>query len=145
MTQLGKLLCTNCLNSLMDLEFCMIICTYFVMNLWCEDGECQFTKIYHYLQVLWLYHLKLLLYLSNNTLTGTLPTEMGNMNKLSKLLCTHCLNSLMDFAFCMIICTSMSWIYDLNMESINWPKYLTTFKSCNFLIPKIGCFCQITH
>ena len=37
------------------------------------------------------------LYLSNNKLTVTLPTEMGNMNELSKLLCTHYLNSLLDF------------------------------------------------
>ena len=32
-------------------------------------------------------------------LKGTLTTEMGNMNRLGKLLCTHCLNPLMDFAF----------------------------------------------
>ena len=31
--------------------------------------------------------------LSSNQLTGTFPTEMGNMNNLSKLLCTHFLNS----------------------------------------------------
>ena len=85
------------------------------------------------------------LYLSNNKLTGTLPTEMGNMNYLSKLLCTHCLNSLMDFAFCMFICISLLWIYDLNMKSVNWPKYLTTCKSCDFLISKVGCICQITN
>ena len=70
---------------------------------------------------------------------------MGNMNKLCKLLCTHCLNSLMDFAFCMIICISMSWIYDFIMEKVNWSKYLTTCKSCDFIISKMRCFCQITN
>ena len=65
------------------------------------------TKISHYLQVLQLSHFKGRLDLSNNTLTGTLPNEMGNQNKLGKLLCTHCLNSLIDFALCMIICISL--------------------------------------
>ena len=45
----------------------------------------------------------------------------------------------------MIICISFLWIYDLNMESVNWPKYLTTCKSYEFLISKGGCLCQITH
>ena len=70
---------------------------------------------------------------------------MGNLNELGKLLCTHCLNSLMDFVFCMIICISLLWIYDLNMESVNSPKYLTTCKSCDFLISKLSCICQITN
>ena len=85
------------------------------------------------------------LILSNNDLTGTLPTEMGNMNQLCKLLCTHCLNSSLDFLFCMIICISLLWIHDLNMESVNSPKYLTTFKYCDFLISKGGCIWQITN
>ena len=95
MTQLNKLLCTHCLNSLMDFAFCFII---YKSLLWIyfEYGECQLTKIFHYLQVLWLSHFKMLLKLSNNELTGTIPTEMGNM-KLSQLLCIHCLNSSMDF------------------------------------------------
>ena len=87
---------------------------------------------------MWLSHFKGGLYLEKNEFTGTLPTEMGNMNQPSKLLCTHCLNYLIDFAFCMIICISMSRIYDLNMESVNWQNFLTTCKYCDFLIPKIG-------
>ena len=47
------------------------------------------------------------LYLKNNEFMGTLPTEMGNMNHLCKLLCTHCLNYLIEYAFCMIICISL--------------------------------------
>ena len=97
------------------------------------------------MQVLWLSHFKGRLDLYKNKLTGTLPTEMGNMNDLCKLLCTHCLNSLMDFSFCMIICISLLWIYDLNMESVNWPKYLTTCKSCDFLISKGNCIWKITN
>ena len=103
------------------------------------------TKISHHLQVLWFSHFKDVLDLSNNKPTGTLPTEMGNMNQLGKLLCTHCLNSLMDFAFCMIICISLSWIYDLKLESVNWQKYLTTCKSFDFLTSKMSCICQITN
>ena len=95
------------------------------------------TKISHSLQVWWLFHFKVLLYLYNKELTGTLPIEMVNLNELFKLLCTHCLNSLMDFVFCMIICISLLWIHDLNMYSVNWPKYLTTWKSCDFLISKM--------
>ena len=81
----------------------------------------------------------------NNELIGTLPTEMGNMNQLSKLLCTHCLNSLLDFVLCMIICISLLWIYGLNMESVNWPKYLTTCKSCDFFTSKGSSIYQITN
>ena len=110
----------------------------FVMNMIFEYGECSLTKVSHYLQVLWLFHFKGRLHLYNNTLTGTLPTEMGNMNGLGKLLCTHCLNSLMNFAFYMIIFISLLWIYDSKMEIVNWPKYLTTCKSCDFLISKMS-------
>ena len=117
----------------------------FVMNIWFEYGECYLTKISHHLQVLWLSHFKGELGLEYNELTGTLPTEMRNMNNLSKLFCTHCLNSLIDFSFYMIICISLLWIYDLNMESVNWSKYLTTCKSCEFLISKGGCICIITN
>ena len=117
----------------------------FVMNIWFEDGECELIKIYHNLQVLWLSHFKARLYLSNNDLTSALPTEMVNMNELSKLLCTHCLNSLIDFVLCVIICVSLLWIYYLDMESFNWPKYLTTCKSCEFLVSKSGCYCHLTN
>ena len=117
----------------------------FVMNIWFEYGECELTKISHRLQVLWLSHFKGGLDLTNNELRGTLPTEMGNMNQLGKLLCTHCLNSLMYFVFCMIICISLLWIYDLNMESFKWPKYLTTCKFCDFLISKGTWIWQITN
>ena len=58
------------------------------MNLYFEYGECNLTKIYHHLQVLQLSHFKGYLDMSNNQLTGTPPTEMENMNKLGKLLCT---------------------------------------------------------
>ena len=51
---------------------------------------------------------------------------MGNMIQFGKLLCTYCLNSLIDFVFCMIICIPLLWMYYLTMESVNWPKYLTT-------------------
>ena len=117
----------------------------FVMNIWFEYGECELTNIYHYLQVLWLSHFKGWLDLSNNTLTGTLPTEIGNMTQFGKLFCTHCLDSLLDFVFCMIIYISLLWIYDLNMESVNWPKYLTTCKSCDFFISKMSWICTITN
>ena len=92
----------------------------FVINIWFEYGECSLTKVSHYLQVLWLFHFKGRLHLYNNTLTGTIPTEMGNMNELGKLFCTCCLNSLMNFAFYMKICISLLWIYDLKLESVNW-------------------------
>ena len=144
MNELGKLLCTHCLNSLMDFGILYDYLYIFVMKIWFEYGECYLTKIFHHLQVLWLSNFKYDMFLYNNTLTGTLPTEMGNMN-LSKLLCTHCLNSLMDFAFCMNICIYLLWNYDLNMESFNWPKYLTTCKSCDFLISKSGWFFQINN
>ena len=47
-------------------------------------------------------------------------SRSGNLS-LSRpsMLCSYCLNSLMNFAFCMIICISLLWIYDLNMESVN--------------------------
>ena len=133
-------MCTHCLNSLMDFAFCMIIC---ISLLWIYDLDMESVNwsISHHSQVVWLSHFKGGLYLWNNELTSTLPTEMGNMNELSKLLCTHCLNSLMDLAFCMIICISLLWIYYLSMENVNWPNYLTTCKSCDFLISKGGCFC----
>ena len=35
---------------------------------------------------------------------GHTSPEIGNSNEPSKLFCTHCLSSLMDCAFCMIIC-----------------------------------------
>ena len=81
----------------------------------------------HHLQVVWLSNFTGDLDLSNNELTGTLPTEMGNLTQFGKLLCTHCLNSFMDFVFCMIICISLLWIYDLNMES--WDNvYIITYQ-----------------
>ena len=97
------------------------------------------------MQVFWLSHFKDELYLPNNEFTGTLPTEIGNMNELRKLLCTHCLNSLMDFSFCMIIFISLLWVYYLKMDIVKWPKYLTTCKSCEFLISKMCWICQITN
>ena len=117
----------------------------FVINIWFEYGECSLTKIYHYLQVLRLSHFNVLLYLYNKEITGPLPTEMGKINQLFKLCCTHYLNSWMDFLFCMIICISLLWIYDLKMESVNWPKYLTTWKFCDFLISKMSCIWKITN
>ena len=117
----------------------------FVMNIWFEYGEYQLTKITHYLQVLCFTHFKGRLSQENNVLTGTLPTEMGKMNQLSKLLCTHCRNYLMNYVFCMIICISLLCIYQFNMESVNWPKYLTTCKSCVLLISKGGCLRKITY
>ena len=51
----------------------------------------------HHLQVLRLSHFKYNLVLHHNQLTGTLPTGMGNMKKLGKLLGIHCINYLMDF------------------------------------------------
>ena len=104
MNKLGKLLCTHCLNSLMDFVLCMIICISFVMNTWFEYGEYKWTKISNYLQVLWLSHFNVLLYLYSKEITGPLPTEMGKMNQLFKLCCTHYLNSLMNFVSCLIIC-----------------------------------------
>ena len=144
MNDLFKLVCTHCLNYLMVLAFCMNIC---ISMLWIYDLKMESFNwiISHHLQVLWLSHFKVWLDLSNNELTGTLPSEMGDLNDLCKLLCTHCLNSLTDFSFCMIICISLLWIYDLNMESVNWPKYLTTCKSCDFFISNLSLICQITN
>ena len=85
-------------------------------------------KISHYLRVLWLSHSKLELDLDNNLLTGKLPTEMRNLNELGKFFCIHCLNYSLVFVFFMIICISLLWIYQFNMESVNWKKYLTTCK-----------------
>ena len=117
----------------------------FLMNISFEDGECQLIKIAHHLQVLWLYHFKEELELYSNKLMGTLPTEIGNLNELGKLLCTHCLNSWMDFVFCMIICKSLLWIYDLKLEIVNRPIYLITCKSCEFFISKGGSIWTITN
>ena len=91
----------------------------FALNIWFEYGEFNWS-LTHHSQVVWLSHFTGDLDLSNNELMGTLPTEMGNMTHFGKLLCTHCLKSFMGFAFCMIICISLLWIYDLNMESVNW-------------------------
>ena len=119
MNQLCKLLCTHCLNSLMGFSFCMTIC---ISLLWIYHLNMESVNwfISHCLQVLWLSHFKGYLDLSNNELTGTLPTEMGNMNQLSKLLCTHCLNHLMHFVFCMNCCIPFLCIYYFNMESVTW-------------------------
>ena len=92
-----------------------------------------------------LSHFKGRLDLSNNELMGTLLTEMANMYYHRKLLCTRCLNSSLDFVFCMNICIFLLWIYDLKMESVNWPKYLTTCKFCDFLISKMSWIWQITN
>ena len=67
---------------------------------------------------------------------GTLLIEMGEISQLGKVLCTHCLKSLMDYLICMIICIIFLRIYQLKMESDNWTKYLTTCNSRNYLIPK---------
>ena len=77
------------------------------MNTLFEYGEYSLTKISHCLPVYSLSYYKDELYLTNNEFTGTLSTEMGDMTQLSKLLCTHCLNSSLDFAFYMIICISL--------------------------------------
>ena len=116
----------------------------FFMNIWFEDGE-FYWSMPHHLHVLWLSHFKGRLDLSNNELMGTLVNEMANRYYLCKLLCTHCLNSLMDFVSCMIICIFLLWIYYLRMESVNWPKYLTTCKFCDSLISKMSWICQITN
>ena len=93
----------------------------------------------------WLFYFIRRLDLSNNELMGTLLTEMGNMYYLRKLWCTHCLNSSLDFVFCMIICIFLLWIHYLKMESVNWPKYHTTCKFFDFLISKMSWICQITN
>ena len=87
-------------------DYLYIFCYEFMIWRW----RVLIEQISHYLQVLWLSHFKVLMCLYNNTLTGTLTTEMGNMN-LSKLLCTHCLNSLLKCAFCMIICIYIFFEY----------------------------------
>ena len=115
----------------------------FVMNIWFEHGEFNWSMP-HQSQVLWLSHFTVDLDLSYNKLTGTLPTEIGRMNQLSKLLCTHCLNSLLEFVFCMIICISLLWIYYLNIESLT-DQCLTIPKSCDFLISQGDLICQITN
>ena len=71
-------------------------------------------------QVLCLSHFKGYLNISNNKLTGALPTEMRNMNQLYKLFCTHSLNFLIGFSFCMVF--DFLSIYSLKMESVHWPN-----------------------
>ena len=144
MNELSKLLCTHCLNSLLDFIFSTIICKSL---LWIYDLKLESVNllISHRLQFFWISHFKVWLDLSNNELTGTLPTEIGNMNQLRKLLCTHCLNSLMNFVLCMINCIYWLWICDLDMESVSWPKYLTTCSSCDFLVSKSRWICGITN
>ena len=119
MTELSKLLCTHYPNSLMDLAFCMFICKSL---LWIYVLKMEIVNwlISQCLQVMFFSHFKGFLYISNNELTGTLPTEIGYLTHLGKLLCLHCLYSLMDFIFCTIICKSLLLIYDLTLESVNW-------------------------
>ena len=81
-----------------------MIIDIFVMNILLEDIDYSLTKISHHLQVLWISHFKGWMGLDNNQLTGTLLSELGNMAQLSNLLCAHCLNSLIDFAFYITIC-----------------------------------------
>ena len=109
MTQLCKLLCTHCLNSWMNFVFCMnfCLCLLWFLDFYLESVNCSMS---HHLQVLWLSYFKGGLDISSNQLMGALPTEIGNMNELCKLLCTHCLNSWMNFVFFMIICISLLWI-----------------------------------
>ena len=45
--------------------------------------------------------------MKNNILMGTLLTEMGIMNQLGKLLCTHSIDYLMGFTLYIIICISL--------------------------------------
>ena len=54
------------------------------MNILYEDVGCSLTKISHHLQVLRLSYFKCWLGLSYNQLTGTLLTEIGNLNDLNK-------------------------------------------------------------
>ena len=54
-------------------------------------------KISHHLQVLCFPHYKGYLYLCNNQRMGTLPREMGDMTQVIMLVCTHCINYIMDF------------------------------------------------
>ena len=115
--ELGKLLCTHCLNSLLDLYSAnLFVNLRYEYNIWSwrvltdlSLTSCNFCDS----------HFKEELDLSSNELTGTLTTKMGNMN-LGKLLFIHCLNSLMNFSFCMIIRIALLWTYDLKRESFNW-------------------------
>ena len=127
-------------------EFCILYkyLYIFVMNIIFQDGECVLTKISYHLRVLWISHFKGLLYLSSNKLSGTLPTEMGNLNELGKLLCTHSLNSLIVFLLCRFICISMFWKEYLKMERVNWPQYLNICKFSDFLTSKWNCILQLT-
>ena len=68
-----------------------------------------------------------------------ITTEMGNLNQTSKVLCTHYHKYLMDYSLYMIIYISLLWVYHLKMESGDWPKYITTRKSCHFNISKWTC------
>ena len=109
LNNLGKLLCTHCLNSLMNFVFCMSISIYLLWIYYLKLESVNWSMSHHS-QVLWLSHFKEELELFNNELTGTIPTEIGNLNNLGKLFCTHCFNSLMNFVFCIIISISLLWI-----------------------------------
>ena len=52
--------------------------------------ESAYKPIYHLLQDLLLSHVELGIYLSTYQLTGTITTEIVNINKLDKLMCTYC-------------------------------------------------------
>ena len=111
-------MCTHCLNSFTNFAFRMIICTSLLLIV------CISLLWIYYLEmesVIWPKYLttckfcdflifKGSLYLSYNQLTGTLPTEI-KLTQFGRLLCTHCLNYLMDFAFCMIIRISVLWMF----------------------------------
>ena len=125
--------------------FCMIICISLLWIYYLKMESVNWPKYLTTCKSCDFSHFKGELILFDNTLMGTLPTEIGYLNELGKLFCIHCFNYLMVLALCMILCTSLLWIHYLMLESDNWPKYLTTCKSCDFLISKGNWIYDITH
>ena len=95
MSEIVNLLYPYCLNSFMGFLFYIIIST-FCLFIWMGSVD---SLIYHLLQALWFSSFKFNLFMSNNQLMGTVPTEMVNMNELGRLLYTYCLYSFICFLF----------------------------------------------
>ena len=145
MDQLGNLLCTICLNYSMYFGLCMILCIYllwiFISKMKIVNGP-KYITTYNYCYLLIS---KMFIGWKITNQQAYLLLKWGNMNNLGKILCKYCPNYKINFAFCIIICIYLLYMYYLKMESVNWPKYPTTFLSFDLLISKYTSFSHITH
>ena len=95
-------------------------------------------KVSHHLEVLWFSHLKDILDLSNNQTNGHFYNWNGKYEWTWYDNVYAFPHYIIYLILCIIICISFMNIY-LNMDCVNWTKYLTNFKSYNFTISNIGC------